>query len=1229
MSESLAAAHGEQRGSELLATTLDRVFGAIGEAVHAHGGSVVSFAGDALACWFEGDAADHAVAAALEMQQLVASSGVVQIPGGDDIALGLKVGVAAGECTRVLVGDPDVRQFDVASGDAIDRCAEAEKVAVKGEVVVDERVEAALAGRLRSVEHRDGHAVATGLDRAPDRAPWPPLADADLPDGAFERWVQATVFERLTASDEPLLAEFRPVAPMFLGVDGIDHDRPEDVAELDRVVRETQAAVARHGGALLSVLAGDKGTYLVMSFGAPVTHGDDRRRAVAATQELQARFGDRVRIGVSAGRVFAGLFRGTVFSTYSFIGEVANTAARLMSAAQPGQALVAATVARDLDRRFRLDPLEPLRLKGIDGPVAVSELLPAGATSQAFSELRYELPLVGREREQLTIEAALEGARSGRGGFLSIVADPGMGKSRLLTAAIGDSLRRGFEVLAGECQPHGIASPYLPWQPIVHGLLGVPLGAPDGERIEALHAALRAGAPQAVPLAPLLGEALGLELPDTDITREMPAPVRRQVRHDVLAGVLMARAAAGPLCIVLDDLHWIDSSSADLLHDLTPTLAQLPVLVLAALRPLELGDRIELPAGDVVELAELLPEAAERLAVQLLAHLSGAPADPAQVGAVLERAGGNPFFVEELAREVSSGHATELPTSLEGLILHRIDQLAERQQRTVRMASIIGRRFQTDVLRGAYTDVLEQGELRDDLGGLADHGLVLLDTPEPDEAYLFRHALVRDVAYETLSFGLRERLHEQVARFLEEAVESPPVELLAFHYARTTNTDKEARYRRLAAERAIRAGAFVDAREHLDRAIEIITAREQTPAALADELQVQLLRGTTLQMLHGQSSPVAKVAYDRARELTRLLPPGPDTGRAVFGLWAYYLFQGQMGPAAELADEAVELTRHAPDPTLQVMAQLTVSQTHFWTGEFDKHEAATAAVYAGYDPELHETYVTQYTQNPRFTAASGNITAVWQLGRLDDALVELERARADAHALQHPFSLALVELNPSVLAYCRGLGHEDVQEAAERLLGVAGPIGNPVYVAWAQTNLGYAAVLRGEYDAGIAEIQQQLEVTTGMGAHMFDPVVASLLADSMRRAGRFDDGLAVLDEMTPAFAGGGRVTWACEHAKLRAELLLGRDPAATTEALALLDEAVAIARSHGTVGSELRAALIRAELLRQLGRDDWCDDLADALDRLPQGHDDPVPTAARTLLADGHHRPTAQPTTDP
>lgn len=1124
--ESLAAAHGTQRGSEVLATTIEGVFGAIGEAVHAHGGSVVAFAGDALTCWFAGDAADHAVAAALEMQLVMSTSGAVTVPGGGVIELGLKVGVAAGTCTRVLAGDPGVQQFDVASGEAIDRCAAAEKVAVRGEVVVDARVMAALGGRLRIVEHRDGHAVVAALDVVPDAVPWPRLDERDFPADELSRWVQATVFERLTASDEPLLAEFRPVAPVFLGVNGIDHDRPEDVAELDRVVRHTQTTVTLHGGVLLSVLAGDKGTYLVMVFGAPVNHGDERRRAVAAAQELRAAFGDRVRIGVHAGRVFAGLFRGTVFSTYSFLGDVANTAARLMGAARPGQVLIGAPAARELDRRFQLDPLEPLQLKGLDAPVAVSELLPTAATSQALSEPRYVLPLVGRERERRTIKDALDRARTGRGEILSIVADPGMGKSRLLTAAIGHAVRRGFAVLAGECQPHGTASPYLPWQPILHELLGLPFGAPDEVRAEALQAALATGAPQAVPLAPLLGEALDLDLPDTAVTREMPTSVRRQVRHDVLAGVLQARAAAGPLCIVIEDLHWIDSSSRALLQDLAPVLAGLPVLVLAALRPLELDDRVELPDGEVVELDELPSNAAERMAVQLLEHLGEGPADPDDVRAVLERAGGNPFFIEELAREVSMGSTTELPTSIEELIVHRIDQLTERRQRTLRMASIIGRRFATDVLRGAFADTLEPGELPADLDRLQESGLVLVDTPEPDEAYLFRHALVRDVAYETLSYGLRERMHEQVAAFFEASAENPGVELLAFHYARTANTAKEGHYRRLAAERAIRAGAFADAREHLDRALEILAAQDQTPTTLAEELELQLLRGTALVAFKGYGDDEAAAAYRRAHELAATQTAAPELFPVLFGLVAYSTARGDFVTARAAADQLLSSADASGDSGLRIEAEFCLGILDVYTGHFEDAIERLGDGIARYDPARHHELAFSYVFDPGVACLRSIGIPLTLVGRHDEARRAADDAIALSERLEHPFSHASAFVFSAIVAALQG-DRERAAADASSAVDLADRAGYPFWSLSGRILLGWAR--KDCLDEARTAVARYRET----GSRVFVPLWLTLLGDAERRAGNLDDARRLLDEAATAAAETGEVCWDAVREELR------------------------------------------------------------------------------------------------
>lgn len=1215
LAESLEASYGTQRGAEVLADALTRTFGAITELVHARHGSIVAFAGDALTCWFAGDRALAAVACALEMQAALAELGDVDVDGRALPQPVLKVGIAGGGCTRLVVGDPDVQQYDVVSGAAVDRAAEAEKRCDGGQVFVASDVLARLGDAVVTAEERSGHVRVTRVQSPPPPEPWPPLPDGSLREDALRPWLQPDVHEQLVTSERHLLAEFRPVAPMFVSVDGIDFDAAASAARLDGLLREAQSIVTRHGGSVFTVLSGDKGTYLVVVFGAPMARGDDPRRAIAAADALRAAFRTQVRIGLTAGRVFAGLFTGAVFSVYSFLGDTANTAARLMGVAEPGQVLVSGAATRGLDRRFSLVPLEPLVVKGRSTPVPVSELLELDASSVVLSEPRHALPLVGRTAELDTIDAALERAVHGSGGVVTLLSEPGMGKSRLVNAAIGRAARKGLTVFAGECQPHGTATPYLPWRAIWHGVLGVPGNGSGAARRRALEEVLAAAAPQALPMAPLVGEVLDLELPDTDATRGMPTPVRRQVRHEVLAGVLTGRAAAGPLCIVLEDAHWMDSSSRDLLADLARAVRSVGVLLLVAHRPLEPGGGLELDDVEQIELAELTGEQAQRLATTLLEHLRGAPPDPVVVQAVLARGGGNPFFLEELAHEIGeTDEAADLPTSLEGLILGRIDRLPATQRRVVRMASIIGRRFATDVLSGAYADTLVEERLPSDLEGLHDSKLVVLDTPEPDEHHLFRHAVVRDVAYETLSFGLREQLHEQVASYLEQQADSPPVELLAHHYARTRNEAKEAHYRRLAAERAVRAGAYADALEHVDRASALVARQPDGPEKHEQELELQLLLGAILLVREGQGSVRAKAAYDRARDLTRVLPPGPTTGRAIFGLWTYYLFQGLMEPSAELADEALALAAHAPDPTLGVMAHLLVAQTHMWTGRWDRAMEGVEGVYAGYDAGQHQAYVTQYAQNPRFTAGCTEVWTTWMQGRTEDAVEAAERAIADARALGHDFTTAIAFLNRPVVAQLR--------RDADALVASVGPnleaaarAGNPFYISLAKSLLAFASIVTGDHEAGIDGLLEQYAVTAQMGARLMDPMMITMLAEGHLAAGRYADGLALLDREMPPLARGGRVSYLADHLRLRGELLLARDPDDPDVSLRLFAEAAAVAAGQGSLSFELRAQVARAAVLARLGRgEEGRAGLAPVLARFTQGHDDPDQVAARTLL---------------
>ena len=986
LAEAMERVHGAGRGAEALATCVNRIFDALVDEVDRHRGSIVAFAGDAITCWFQGDRGLAAVACALRMQSAMEEFGHVEELGPGAQPLGLKVAVAGGEAHRFVAGDPDAQLLDVLAGAVVDRAGAGEKVCRRGEVLVDDVVAEALGDAIAVADAHDGFARVTELRRAPEIDPWPALAPDAIDEPTLRSWLLPAVYDRLLSGHSHFLAEFRPVAALFVSQAAIELGDAAVQARLDAFIRRMQDVVARHGGSVFDVSIGDKGSCVLAVFGAPVAYGDDVRRAVAAADELRRGAGGDLQIGVHADRVYAALYSGRTRSVYDVKGAAVNLAARLMSSAKPGQVLLSGAVGAALDRRFTIHALEPIAVKGVAAPVAVCELIGTAAPALQLSEPRYALPLVGREAELGILAEALDAAADGRGGVLALCADAGMGKSRLVNEAMRLADGKGVATFAGSCQPHGAGIAYLVWHAIFNALFGLPANAPDEERRAALSAALAAAAPEAVPLAPLLERVLDLPMEDTDATRGMPAPARKQVLEQFLAGWLRGRAQQGPLCIVLEDVHWIGSLSRDLLTALAGAIEDVPVLFLLAYRPPQVGQPIPVPAARRIDLGELPQGEAAQLAAMLLSD-GGATADAAKVAAIVERANGNPFYIEELVRDIleRGGTMSDLPTSLENVVLGRIDRLVDSQQLTMKVASVIGRRVPTGWLSGAYAGTLDAARLPDDLTGLSTSGLIVPDTPPPDEAYLFRHAIVREVAYETLGYGLRQTLHEQLAAHLEAHSASPPVDLLAYHYALSADTAKEALYRRLAAELAIRHGAYADALAHVERASEIVAAQPEGTQRLEQELELALLLGTILLVIDGQGSAKAKAVYDRARELSRAVPPGPAAGRAIFGLWTYYLFQGLMGPTEELADEAVALTERSPDPSVRVMAHLAVCQTHLWTGNWDKCVEHFRTVLELYDPAQHQAVHHAVRPEPALHRVQLGLLGEWMLGNPERA----------------------------------------------------------------------------------------------------------------------------------------------------------------------------------------------------------------------------------------------------
>jgi class 3 adenylate cyclase/tetratricopeptide (TPR) repeat protein len=852
LTEALADELGSQRGSEELTANLNRVFHEVIAELDRFGGDVIYFSGDAITCWLDGDDGMRAAACGLAMRDAMQRVGTVRTPAGTVVQLSLKIAVAVGAARRFVVGDPEIQLIDVLAGRLVDELAAAEHLAEQGEVVLDQSAIEFLATRAEISERRrdeESGRVVGVLTRLTEPVADSPSTEPErpLPEELVRPWLLPPVYERLRTGRGEFLAELRSAFPVFVRFAGIEYDADDDaVAKLDDFVRRAQRIFADCGGNVLQLTLGDKGAYLYAVLGSPHAHEDDAARACAAAVYLLALEGVSgardLQIGVAHGRLRSGTYGHEMRRTFVCLGDAVNLAARLMSSAPLGEIYATEAVRQQAGDGFVWESLPDLTVKGKAEPLAVYALRGLGA-DPASRRRRYDLPIVGRRLELAELRAGLERATDGNGSLIGVSADAGVGKSRLVAEFVRLVRARGTLVAFGECQAFGTNTSYRVWQEIWRRLLGLDGVHAASEQQEVVVRALEEIDPGLVPRAPLLGAVLGIAIPDSELTRGLDAELRKTALESLLAETLRGLAAE-PLVLVLEDCHWIDALSRDLLEVLARASAALPVLIVLAYRPAaDVGGDLgleRLPHFAEIALSELeSPEAEQLIRMRLEPVLGDAEPPQALVELVTTRSQGNPFYIEELLNYVQgqgvdfaderSLTELEMPESLHSLVLSRIDTLSEEPRRTLKVASVMGRTFFARALPAVYPDVGSLGDVRGHLATLQVADLVRLDR-EAEEAYIFKHVVTRDVAYESMPFALRSLLHESAGEYLEtsepDAIDRN-LDLLAHHYWHSRNDDKKREYLVRAGEAAKAAYANAAAIDYFERATSLLDGPAQ------------------------------------------------------------------------------------------------------------------------------------------------------------------------------------------------------------------------------------------------------------------------------------------------------------------------------------------------------------------------------------------------------------------
>ena len=983
-----------------------------------------------------------------------------------------------------------------------------------------------------------------------------------------------------------------------------DLDPEEARAIVDPVLDLMMAAVHRYGG----YVAQSTGDGIFALFGAPVAHEDHAQRALFAALAMQRelrQYGERlksqghspveVRIGINTGEVVMRTIQTGGHPEYTPVGHVTNLAARMQTVAAAGGIVISEDTRRLVEGYFELRAMGPTVVKGVNAPVNVYQVLGAGPLRGHFelAARRGLTTFIGRERELGELRRALELAMSGHGQLIAVVAEAGTGKSRLVYE-FKATLPSDCRVLEAYSVSHGKASAWLPVIELLHTYFGIEGVDDPPTRRRKLSARLATLDMALSDTLPYLFGLLGLQ-ESPDPLAHMDPQVRRRRTLDALKRIMLAESLEHPVAVIFEDLHWIDSETQALLDLLADSIANSHLLLLVNYRPEYRHEWANKSYYSQLRLDALGGESAGAM----LAALLGDAIELAPLKRlIVERTGGNPFFIEEIVQALfdegtlmrngavkitSSLSQLRLPATVQGILAARIDRLAPEQKDLLQMLAVIGRESSLGLISQVASQTDTQLERM--LAELQASEFIYEQPALADAEYVFKHAFTQEVAYNSLLMERRKLLHERTGQALEsmfgERLDDHLGEL-AHHYGHCDNFSKAVDYLGRAGQQAMQRSAYSDAISGLTAAIDLLQKLPDSRDRIQRELLLQLPLGTAFSTVNGWGSREAERAYTRARELCERLGDPPELFGALSGLCAVHQLRGQYRAAYKIGEQLLQRAQNAADPALLMHAHSALGCSLYFMGELHLAREHLEAAISLYNPERDRPLGhADSGVNCRSWAAY----TLWTLGYPDQALTRINEALALAQERSHPFSLAFAEMFAGfVHKYRREAGA--AQENAERVLGICVERGFTHFLGAATLMRGWAIAAQGRNEEGIAQIQEGLAGVRASGIELGRPPYHTTLADACREADRLDDGLSAVTEALAVADEHEERAYEPEIHRVRGELLLRQDPSNAAEAQSCFQRAISVARNQNAKSWELRATMSLARSLAKQGRRD-------------------------------------------
>jgi class 3 adenylate cyclase/predicted ATPase len=881
------------------------------------------------------------------------------------------------------------------------------------------------------------------------------------------------------------------------------------------------------------------------------------------------------------------------------LGDTPAVATHLQERAAPNTVIVSDATWRLVQDYFTGLALGLQALAGVAVPVPAYRVLGlSGVQHRLDVAPPHRLtPLVGREAELALLRAHWAQVQDGLGQVVVLNGEAGIGKSRLVRVLYESIAAEPHVRVEWRCAPEAQQSPFQPVITHVQRLLRWRPEEPPEGTLHTLEAMLTASGMALPEVVPLLAALLSLPLPASYSPLALTPQRQRHKTLETLLAWLLAESTRHPVLFIVEDVHWSDPSTLEFLTLLLDQGPLAHILTLLTCRP-----EFVPPWGFRAHCTSLtLNRLPQPQAIEMIERVAGGKVLPSAVIAqIAVQTDGVPLFVEELTKMVlESGllHEDEdrdalteplsplaIPATLHDSLMARLDRLGPVQA-VAQLGATLGREFAYELFQAVSP--WDEATVRQGLHQLVEAEFLYQRGLPPQATYRFKHAMIRDAAYQSLLKSTRQQYHQHIAQVLEarfpDLCATQP-ERLAHHYTEAGLYEQALSYWQQAGQRAVERSANAEAIQHFRHGLALLPTLPETPDRLQQELLLHIALATPLVALKGFGGAEVVQTYARAQDLCQQVRETPQLFPALWGGWLFHFTRGEHHTARARGEHLLGLAQRLQDSALLVESHFALGTSFFYLGEFPEARAHFDQELAVYDVQRHRALAYRYARDPGVAGLCLVAWALWALGYPDQAVEQGRQALARAQELAHAHTLCLalcIAASPQ-----RRRGQEQViQERSEAALTLAREQGFPFWEAWAMVQRGWVRATQGRDEAGLVDMRQGVDIWLGTGAEFGRPYFLTLLAEAYGAVGQPEAGLRAVAEGLTLVDTTGERAWETELHLLQGELLLLTRPRHTVvEAEESLLRALDTARRQQAKSLELRSAISLTRLWQRQGK---------------------------------------------